>query len=431
MFNSMFSISKEYQKLITNIFFSGFFQMISLFTPIIITPYLIKVVGIEKYGLVSFMTVFFTYVYSITDYGFMVTGNREVAISKESKAKLAKILFDVLSAKFILIIISLFVLVICFFLIPKLSSNISLFCLGFTIVIGRVLIPNWFFQGLEQMKSLSLINGISQIIFVILIFMFIKKSEDFIWVIFFQGLTFIISGILGLVFIYVKIISKPKIVFSLTGGIHQLKIAFPIFLLSISSISYNNANLLILGLVSNDKVIGYFSIADKVITFVKQCIGALGIALLPHISRLATQSFTKVISFFKQFYIIIIIGVVFISSFIAIFAENITFWIVGNYNKEVTQILLYLTPIPIIIAISSIPYTILLSYDEKNNVSKVIILGCIINLLLNFVLASIWSVNGTITSIYFTELYVAVMLFYLLWRKFLKTTMIIENHQNH
>lgn len=399
-------LKKDYKILISNIFFSGFFQIVTYLSPLITTPYLVRVIGIEKFGLISFATVFFTYIYSITDFGFMVTANREVAINKDSPSQLGKVFINVLSAKLLLGLIAFVVFITSFLFIPKIANNSLLFYWGFSIVIGRILMPNWFFQGLEKMKSLSLINLFSQILFIILIFLFVKYPQHYPRVLFIQGVSYSIASIIGLFWGVFKYLKKEYLVFNLKGTIYQIKTAFPVFIISLSSISYNNANIFILGLFTNNTLVGYFSLADKVITLIKQCIGGLGIALLPSISRLTKQTYKEVELFFQKFYLFFVIVIIILSVVIAFFSQKIILVLTGHSQLESEKILFYLSGTLIIIILSSIPYLILLSYDKKKGISIIIMIGSILNLFFNFLLVPLFSIEGTIWSIYLTEVFI-------------------------
>jgi PST family polysaccharide transporter len=344
----------------------------------------------------------------------MVTANREVALNRESQIHLGKVFANVLSAKILLGCIAFVIFIASFFLISKVAENSLLFYLGFSIVIGRILMPNWFFQGLEQMKTLSLINLFSQILFIILIFIFVKYPKDYVLVLFLQGVSYSVASLVGLVWGVSKYLKRKDLVFDLKGTIHQLKSSFPVFIISISSISYNNANIFILGLFTSNTLVGYFSIADKVITLFKQCIGGLGIALLPHISRLTEKTYKEVELFFQKFYSIIVIGIIILSMLIAIFSNEIIFMLMGHHQIESEKILSYLSGILIIIILNSIPYLILLSYDEKKNVSFVITIGCILNLFFNFLLVPLLKIKGTILSMYITEIFIFIGYFFIL-----------------
>jgi PST family polysaccharide transporter len=401
-------VIKEYIILINNIFFSGFFQLVTYIFPIIITPYLIKTVGINNFGLISFATVFFTYLYSITDYGFMVTGNREVALNKDYPSVLSKILANIICAKLILCCFSFLLLLFSFMLITKIGDNYKLFLAGFTIVIGRVLMPNWFFQGLEEMKALSIINLLSQFFFIFFIFLFIKSDEDYTLVLFIQGISYLVAGLLGLLWIIRKYLKIQFIRADFKGILYQLHTSFPVFIISLSSISYNNANTFMLGLYANNDMVGYYSIADKVTTLIKQCIGALGISLLPYISRLTNRGLKSILIFFRQFYSFVILSIFVLTIIICFFSKDIIYLLLGHFQIEAEKALFSLSLVLDIIIINSIPYIILLAYGRHKQISIIMSVGCLINLIFNFLLIPLFQINGAIISIYLTEVFISI-----------------------
>jgi len=413
MFISKF-VNQEYQKLISNIFFSGVFQLVTFLSPLITTPYLVKIIGIEKFGFVSFVTVFFAYLYSITDYGFNITANREIALNRNSKEKISKIFSDVMFAKILLSLVALILLLICVLIIPKFKSNSITFLLSFTLIIGRILVPNWFFQGLEQMRRLSILNFFSQILFILLIFLVVKKPNDYKYVVFLQGISYIFIGIISIYIIFSRILVGVTIVFQFKGAVNQIKSTFTVFISSISITSYNNANLLILGFFANDRIVGYYGIIDKVINVIRQGIGAVSTAIFPHICRLSQESHEAVYDFFKKFYVNIILGIIFLSISMIIFAKEIVYLLVSTSDFQLQNTLVLMSFVPIVVILSNPPCFILLVYNKSKIVSQIMVAGCLLNILLNLTLVPLLNIKGTIISVYITESFITITLSYFL-----------------
>jgi PST family polysaccharide transporter len=407
-------VNKEYQKLISNIFFSGIFQIVTFLSPLITTPYLVKIIGIEKFGFVSFVTVFFTYLYSITDYGFNITANREIALNRNSKDILSKIFADVMFAKVLLILVALILLLICVLIIPKFKSNCITFLLSFTLIIGRVLIPNWFFQGLEQMRRLSILNFFSQALFILLIFLVVKEPNDYKYVVFLQGISYIFIGIISLFIIFSRILVGVTLVFQLKGAVNQIKSTFTVFISSISIVSYNNANLLILGFFANDRIVGYYGVVDKVINVIRQGIGATSTAIFPYICRLSQLSHEAVYDFFKKFFIHIIFGIILLSIVIIFFAKEIVYFVVSASDFQLQNTLVLMSFVPIVVILSNPPCFILLAYNKSKIVSQIMVVGCLLNVTLNLILVPLLDIKGTIISVYITEFFITITLSYFL-----------------
>jgi PST family polysaccharide transporter len=310
--------------------------------------------------------------------------------------------------------VALILLLICVLIIPKFKSNCITFLLSFTLIIGRVLIPNWFFQGLEQMRRLSILNFFSQALFILLIFLVVKKPNDYKYVVFLQGISYIFIGIISLFIIFSRILVGVTLVFQLKGAVNQIKSTFTVFISSISIVSYNNANLLILGFFANDRIVGYYGVIDKVINVIRQGIGAISSAIFPYICRLSQLSHEAVYDFFKKFFIHIIFGIILLSIVIIFFAKEIVYLLVSTSDSQLQNIFVLMSFVPIVVILSNPPCFILLAYNKSKTVSQIMVVGCLLNVMLNLILVPLLDIKGTIISVYITEFFITITLSYFL-----------------
>ena len=174
--------SKDSKKISANFMYLSILQGMNLILPLITFPYLVKILGIEKFGLIMFAQAFIVYFSMIADYGFNLSGIREVSSNRNNKEKLIKIFSSIMIARFILVLVGFIFLSIIIFSFEKFSNNWELYYLTFGIVIGTALFPTWFFQGMEKMKYITVLTVIAKLIFTVFIFIFVTKEEDFIYV---------------------------------------------------------------------------------------------------------------------------------------------------------------------------------------------------------------------------------------------------------
>ncbi len=162
--------SKENRQLIENFFSLSILNGLNFVLPLLTLPYLIRVIGVEKYGAVSFTLVIIQYINMFSTYGFSFSATKQISIHRDDSRKVSEIFSSVIIIRSIIALICFFILSGLIFLIPKLYNERLLYLYSLGIVAGDIFIPIWLFQGMEKMKYVSIVNIVSRTVFTILIF---------------------------------------------------------------------------------------------------------------------------------------------------------------------------------------------------------------------------------------------------------------------
>lgn len=294
----------------------GALQIFSYVIPLITLPYLSRVLGVEKFGLVFFAMAFVEYFRVLTDYGFNLSATREIAVNRHNQNNLSNIFNSVTVVKFLLLIISFGILLLSLAFIPKLHDEWLVFMLSFLMVVGNAIYPVWFFQGMEHMKYITFLNILAKTLFLILIFIFVKNSSDYVLVPLLNALGFIVSGLIGFVFAVKKFNIKLYIP-SWKNIMKQFKYSSDFFLSRAAVTLFTNTNTFFIGLISSNTMVAYFVAAEKIYTAIKNLAQPIEKALYPFIAK------NKDIQFFKKIYIPILVFNIGMCLFIFIFAKPI------------------------------------------------------------------------------------------------------------
>src|SRR5690554_6037335 len=94
---------------------------------------------------------------------------------------------SVVFSKILLLFFSFFLLWLIVTWVPSFNGDYTLYVYSFLTVIGQALFPVWFFQGLEEMRYITIINVVSKLLSVILIFIFVTSQGDYLLVPLFLG----------------------------------------------------------------------------------------------------------------------------------------------------------------------------------------------------------------------------------------------------
>ena len=305
----------EKKRLLENFLSLGALQIVSYTVPLINLPYLSRVLGVEKFGLVFFAFAFMQYFIILTDYGFGLSATREIAVNRHNQNNLSNIFNSINTLKCILLSISFIILLILIMFVPKLHENWLVFLLSFFMVIGNAIYPVWFFQGMERMKYITFLNILSKVIFVGLIFIFVKQESDYIIVPLFNSLGFIVSGLIGFIFA-VKNFNLKLYIPSRKSILKQFKYSTEFFISRVSVSAFNNTNSFCLGLISSNIMVGYYVAAEKIYFAMSGLQGPINQALYPFIAK------HKNITLFKKIYWIVVGINTLICAFMFIFAKD-------------------------------------------------------------------------------------------------------------
>ncbi len=278
-------------KIVSNFLSLSVLQGINTFLPLLTLPYLLRTLGAEMFGLVSFAQVLNQYFMIISEYGFQLSATKEVSINRNNKDSLSEIVTSVISSKIALIIFSFLILNLIVVFIPKFHENAIIFYLSFGVVIGNSLSPVFFFQGIEDMKYITIINAIGKFLFTILIFIFVHSPAQYLRVPIINSISFITIGLIGLSFSVIHYKLQFRFNFE-----HLKKLfveSFYFFLSRLSITLYTSTNTMIIGLAFSMKEVAYYNLAEKMVRLMRTPYMIFNNVVYPHVSFHKNPAFIK------------------------------------------------------------------------------------------------------------------------------------------
>lgn len=313
--------------LVTNISAMVSLRGLEYICSFLLVPYLLRVLGPERFGAVAFMQSIVGYIVLIVDYGFNLTAPR--AIISKGKENIGILFSTFCICKCILLIggtLAFFIIYMISKIYINMNLDIMLFLAVYLSVIGNVLFPIWFFQGIQELKYITLFNTYGRLVSIVGIFMFVHEPSDYILVAALQASVPVVAGIASLCLIFKQF---PHILVWPTGGqiIGNFKEGWRIFISMLAVNIYTTTNIVILGILTNNTVVGYYSGAMKLIECIRRLIDAFGQALYPYITNVIQKSLEKGMIFLKRV-LWIVIGCSIIGTIILFFgAAFCTFFI--------------------------------------------------------------------------------------------------------
>lgn len=288
-------------------------QILNYILPFVTLPYVSRVFSVEKFGLVFYAMVLMDYFLRVVMFGFDFSGVRTIAINSDNHEKVNKTFNEIFCVQIIFLIIAFILLCIITGFIPKFRQDWLIYHLTFLSLIGQIFLFTWFYQGMEKMKFITILNIITRSIFVILIFTCIKKADDYILYPLFNSLSFIIAGCISIFFIKKYFNIKFQLP-TLNDIIETIKYSSQFFITKVAIALYRQTNAFIIGLICTTTAVAYYVAADRIFWGVLSLYFTFIGALFPYMSK------NKDIIFFKKmlkYLIILSIGasvVLFIAS---------------------------------------------------------------------------------------------------------------------
>lgn len=402
MYNKVKSLKNKFktrdnQRLFSNFLSLSVLQWANYILPLLTIPYLIRVLGIEYFGLLAFASAVIVYFNIITDYGFNLTATREISIHRDNREKIIEIFSVVMTIKFILMGISFILLSILLVSFEKFSINWEIYFFTFGIVVGQALFPVWFFQGMEQMKYITYLNILSKTIFTVAIFIFVQEQRDYYMVPILTSIGFIIAGIWSLFLIKKEFDIKFQIQ-PLKTIKYYLIDGWDVFIVTIAGNLYESTNMVILGLFSSNAEVGYYSIIDRVKGVIRSVFAPVVQSFYPHLSKLIQED--RNLYYKKLNALTLYLGIVSIVIAVIVFlnSDAIVSLITGENNSDLSYYLKLFSLIIVSLPLGSLFGPNMIVIGAKKELNKIIVSSAFISLIISIPLAYLFGIVGLIIS---------------------------------
>ncbi len=412
-----------------NVIALGFLQMANYVFPFLTVPYLSRVLSVEHYGLILFSFSFTAYFGILCDYGFNLSATRDIAVNSKNNNQINQIVSSVTVIKIFLFLASLVANLIIIFSVARFREYWPIYFLNCFALINNVFFPTWFFQGVEKMRYITVIQVVIRTVSVILIFVFIHSdSQYYLW-----PVINVVTSIVSAIFAQLVLIKFFKIRYVLPDWRllwGQLKDGWYIFISTVAISLYTISNSFFLGILTSSVMVAYYASAEKILNAIQGLLGVVSQALFPHLTKLINEDRALGIKALQRaFFKLALLGF-FISLFLFLTAPLIVKILFGErYLVATTQVLRILSVLPFIICLSNIfGIQTMLPFGYTKQFSHILIITSSCNLLFTILLVPHYSYIGTAISVVLTEILVAILMY---WSLYVNGVNIICGKLNH
>ena len=245
-------------------------------------PYVARVLGVERIGLVNFVDNTVNYFLLFATMGVGLLGVREIAAVKDDKERRDQVYSNVLALNLLFTLVSLGIYLLCVVTIPKLCQYDELFYIGTAKILFTVFLVEWFFTGVENFRYITLRSILIKVLYIISVFLFVRDTSDY-------RLYFILTVgvvVLNALINQLYILEFVRVRWNNIQLFKYLKQNVTLGIYTLMTSMYLTFNVMYLGLVSNNTEVGYYTTAFKLYSVVLGFFTAFTNVMLPRMSSL-------------------------------------------------------------------------------------------------------------------------------------------------
>ena len=268
--------------LLGNFTYLSILEIISILFPLLTYPYLIRVIGADKYGIIVFSQAIMAYVIIVVNFGFNVSATRRVSENRDNNAKLREIYSSITYLKSGIFLISMIVLLVVLFLFKFDHIEVILLLIG--LCFQEIFFPSWFFQGMEKMQFITIVSFLSRLFFLLLIFVLVHKSSDYLIVPVLYSLGGCITAIASIYilwkYFHVKFVRVSKYQMKT-----DIKESLPFFASRISTVVMERSNVVVIGVFFSYEMVAIYDLCSKVVSIMMTPFQLIAQVIYPNVAR--------------------------------------------------------------------------------------------------------------------------------------------------
>ena len=159
-----------------NMLIQGIYQFVILGVPLVISPYLTRVLGSESLGVYTYSQSIAYYFVVAAMLGINRHGQRAISAAVDDKRKLCRTFWSLYSVHAAFSVLAAAAYAV--FLIFADVENKHIFAIQMLYVLSALFDITWLFYGLENFLSVVIKNTAIKVVELVCIFSFVKSAED-------------------------------------------------------------------------------------------------------------------------------------------------------------------------------------------------------------------------------------------------------------
>ena len=396
--------------------------------PLITFPYVCRVIEADGIGQINFFQSIISYISLFTCLGIPMYAIREIARDRSDVVQMNRTAMEILLLHSMLTLVGYAIVAILCLTVPQIQVNIPLFLVLSLTIFFTAIGCEWFYQGIEDFKYITIRGLIIKTVSVVLLFIFVKSKTDLLY----YGCYTVFGVLGGNIFNFFRLrkyIHRENIIFSELHIKRHVKPVLKVFSFSVVTSIYLQLNTVLLGFLKNALAVGYFAAATKVMQMLLTMSACLGSVMMPRASHLIAENkedeFNRLIQKSYDFTLAIAlpmtIGLIFCAPSLITALCGVKF----EHSILPSQII---APIILMVAISNVfGIQVLFPKGKINIVTLCCGIGAVADLILNLCLIPFFSYIGTSIAYLGAEVATTVSM-YFIGRKYIPIIYFKKSH---
>lgn len=396
--------------------------------PLITFPYVCRVIEADGIGQINFFQSIISYISLFTCLGIPMYAIREIARDRSDVVQMNRTAMEILLLHSMLTLVGYAIVAILCLTVPQIQVNIPLFLILSLTIFFTAIGCEWFYQGIEDFKYITIRGLIIKTVSVVLLFIFVKSKTDLLY----YGCYTVFGVLGGNIFNFFRLrkyIHRENIIFSELHIKRHIKPVMKVFSFSVVTSIYLQLNTVLLGFQKNALAVGYFAAATKVMQMLLTMSACLGSVMMPRASHLIAENkedeFNRLIQKSYDFTLAIAlpmtIGLIFCAPSLITALCGVKF----EHSILPSQII---APIILMVAISNVfGIQVLFPKGKINIVTLCCGIGAVADLILNLCLIPFFSYIGTSIAYLGAEVATTVSM-YFIGRKYIPIIYFKKSH---
>lgn len=261
----MKKVEKGTKVLISNTIAMYMLSIAKLVIPLISLPYLTRVLTVECYGSVSFIKSIISYMQILIDFGFLLSGTKDIINVIKNKGDVNKTIGNTLYAQLLLSGVATIIMIICTFAFDILHGYEIYALLSLVPVILSVFLFEYVFKAYEKMGSIAIRFVVMKVLALILTILFVKSDADILLIPIFDIIASVVAIVL-VIFQLKKFGVKIEFNFKrIKDAWKSLRTSFVYFISNFATTAFSLLNTVIIGIALSKTDVAYWSVSMQLV----------------------------------------------------------------------------------------------------------------------------------------------------------------------